>query len=425
MPDDDLDRAVDARIDAFRPDVIPAFAGLQRRKRRHDRHRATGAVALAVVALAAVAFVGPSLAGDDRVSDLASGSTMATPTATIRGGPSCDERSLDEPPDSSSDWSNYLRYGERVYTATLDEAGSEVLAGEQLGTVTCKRSGSRTPLDHVLTEGEAAFLTVGTPFYAIQGRSPDDALLAEFEQKRLIFTLDPRSTAALADALRPASDVLVLPAAGLTGARVCKATTIIDLPNENCRRLDRPATARIAAALDGAPPQGTASCFSDEGVLRVGFEGPGARSVPIIVPLACGPIQVGTKTYRLTEVAANTLRAGYEAAPPDSMPADGVVWTGALVCRTESAGSCVQLDADEANALDAVIDKPRRQPVDPNLIVDCVRRPEDFTVTLSAPNVKPIPIIVPSACNPMRVLGSAYEIDQAARDAVRQAYLDN
>ena len=61
MPDDlDLDRAVDARLAAFRPDTVPPFAAISARKTRRDRRRFAGAggAALSIAAVAAFAAVG-------------------------------------------------------------------------------------------------------------------------------------------------------------------------------------------------------------------------------------------------------------------------------------------------------------------------------------------------------------------------------
>lgn len=61
---DELDRAVDARIDAYRPAVPTPFAAIEARKRRRDRRRmAVGAGALSVFAVAGAVTVLPSLTG--------------------------------------------------------------------------------------------------------------------------------------------------------------------------------------------------------------------------------------------------------------------------------------------------------------------------------------------------------------------------
>lgn len=63
MPDD-LDRAVDAQIDAYRPATVPPFSAIEGRKRARDRRRmAVGAGALSVAALAGAGLLIPSLTG--------------------------------------------------------------------------------------------------------------------------------------------------------------------------------------------------------------------------------------------------------------------------------------------------------------------------------------------------------------------------
>ncbi|MEX2288704.1 MAG: hypothetical protein WD794_00040 [Mycobacteriales bacterium] len=79
MPDA-LDRAVDAQIDAYRPDLVPPFAALEARRARKVRARSAAAVVLAAAAAAGVVFV-PSLMTDrDRLpADLAAGATADGP----------------------------------------------------------------------------------------------------------------------------------------------------------------------------------------------------------------------------------------------------------------------------------------------------------------------------------------------------------
>lgn len=53
----DLHRAVEAELQAYRPDRAPAFAALKARKRQRDQRRAGAAVTLSVIAVAGIAFV--------------------------------------------------------------------------------------------------------------------------------------------------------------------------------------------------------------------------------------------------------------------------------------------------------------------------------------------------------------------------------
>lgn len=71
MPDE-LDRVVDARIEAFRPGATPSFTAIERRKRRRDQRRAAAGAALPVLAVAGVAFVSTAVGRGDggaRVAD--------------------------------------------------------------------------------------------------------------------------------------------------------------------------------------------------------------------------------------------------------------------------------------------------------------------------------------------------------------------
>lgn len=83
---DDLDRAVDARIDAYRPEALPPFSVIEGRKRGRDRRRAAVAgVALSAVAFAGAAFAVPSLvgAGDRLTSGVAGAGPSEGGLATV------------------------------------------------------------------------------------------------------------------------------------------------------------------------------------------------------------------------------------------------------------------------------------------------------------------------------------------------------
>lgn len=79
-----MDRAVDARIDAYRPQSTPMFAAIEVRKRRRDRRRAAaGAAALSVAAVAAVSLAVPLLTGNGSAR-------LAPPAAGPSGAPAAD-----------------------------------------------------------------------------------------------------------------------------------------------------------------------------------------------------------------------------------------------------------------------------------------------------------------------------------------------
>lgn len=83
MPEDDLTRAVRARIDAYRPRTVPPLAVITDRRRTRDRRRGLSAAAVSLVAIAGFAFAGPSLinGGQDSLTTTVAG--PATPTATV------------------------------------------------------------------------------------------------------------------------------------------------------------------------------------------------------------------------------------------------------------------------------------------------------------------------------------------------------
>lgn len=83
---DELDRAVDARIDAYRPDILPPFTAIEGRRRARDRRRmAVGAGALSVAAVAAGALVVPGLlGGGDRLTTGQPAEPVALTRFTVR-----------------------------------------------------------------------------------------------------------------------------------------------------------------------------------------------------------------------------------------------------------------------------------------------------------------------------------------------------
>lgn len=232
------------------------------------------------------------------------------------GGPSCEERSLDAPPDSAISWANYLRHGDRVYSATFEGQPAKAVApAARLGKVTCKRSNSVTPVNHVLRDGEAAYVELGTPFHAVDGQSSEDAITAVFDDKQFVFTFDKQLTADLVEAQRPATDVLVLSASDAAGATVCKAETIVDLPDKQCRGLDAAAARRIVEVLNGAMPYGAGSdCLEGDGdIYKVTLED-ATDAAPITLSTTCGPAVMGDRRYRLDDGVAEAVAQEHDAA---------------------------------------------------------------------------------------------------------------
>ncbi len=244
------------------------------------------------------------------------GSQIAQEPSPSTGGSSCEERSVDVPPDSAVSWANYLRFGDRVYTATVTGKRAEpaLVPGERLGVVTCTRSDSRTPLNHLVRNGEAAYLETGTEFHSIVGRSTSEAITAVLNGERLVFTPDQVLTAQLAEAQRPASDVLdVQTEAALV--ELCKADTPVDPPHTNCKRLDAAAAARLAVALDGAASYGVGEpCRGTDAQVYKIVVGRSAASREFMVSTPCGPLTEGTRRYLVTDYLSRVLSHEHEEA---------------------------------------------------------------------------------------------------------------
>jgi hypothetical protein len=77
---DALDRAVDARVDAYRPDRVPPFEAVQARKHSRDRRRGAAAAAAVALAVAGVVFLPTAFGlggGDEGPPTVAEGGAAA------------------------------------------------------------------------------------------------------------------------------------------------------------------------------------------------------------------------------------------------------------------------------------------------------------------------------------------------------------
>lgn len=83
---DELDRAIDAQIDAFRPEILPPFTAIEARSRGRDRRRmAVGNGAFTVVALAGAVLVVPALSGGgDRLTPGGPAEAVARTVLAVR-----------------------------------------------------------------------------------------------------------------------------------------------------------------------------------------------------------------------------------------------------------------------------------------------------------------------------------------------------
>ena len=119
---DDLNRAVDARIDAYRPEATPPYEAIEARRRHRGRGRLAGGAA-ALAGIAATAFVVPGLGGTgpERSEQLA---PVAAPAWDGRSGP------LAATGDGVSDCTGYTLagLGERTFAfdGTVTAIGDDV-----------------------------------------------------------------------------------------------------------------------------------------------------------------------------------------------------------------------------------------------------------------------------------------------------------
>lgn len=107
----------------------------------------------------------------------------------VPGTPSCADSSAAQP--DSGDYINYIRHAGRSYVNRGLQVVPGTRFGTRLGTVTCRVAESLTPAGRYrLTNGHAAYLDKGTPYYAVVGIPAHRAIGATFNGQRLVFTLD-------------------------------------------------------------------------------------------------------------------------------------------------------------------------------------------------------------------------------------------
>lgn len=266
---DPLDRAVDAQIDAFRPDTVPPFAAIETRKRGRDRRRmAVAARALSVVGVIGVVFAGPLLTGGgDRLTGPPATGPTGTPTATVANGTT-----------------RYgLSYGDPgAYDAGRDEPLIEACLALP-GT-------SEVGVDQSLPPGYSVLLT-GTERAAAFQRCAAD-----------LDNVTVRNLDATPSGIR------------WTGVQVCRTE-----PAGPCQELDADTANRIydALALDSRPravPNGP-SCLILPVRYSLLFDNPGADVQEIVITSAsCVPVTVGTSAYEVDDSPRELIRQAYDAA---------------------------------------------------------------------------------------------------------------
>lgn len=106
----------------------------------------------------------------------------------LPGTRSCADSEQAEP--SHLDYAHLVRHAGRAFANRDGAVVPLPERGAELGRVSCTLSGSYTPAyPGPLPDGVAAYLEVGTPWFAVRGR--DDAVAAEFDGRLLLFVHDP------------------------------------------------------------------------------------------------------------------------------------------------------------------------------------------------------------------------------------------
>jgi hypothetical protein len=241
----DLDRAVDARIDSFRPAQAPPFDAIVRRKRARERSRRTAAAVLLAVAAAVAVAAAPSFgqsAGQDRLAGTGGPPSAGGSAGPARPGPapewsrSCGPTAADAP--SLANYLDIVRWDGADYVA-YGPADGAVLE-RQIGVVRCKVSGSLTPVPYQFQDGDAAHLAEGTGLYEVQGRRAAEAIAAERAGRLYLFTRVPLPGAAAptpgtGPACRPGDYDLVVEQEGAGGAAVISAWARLRAGRAPCR----------------------------------------------------------------------------------------------------------------------------------------------------------------------------------------------
>lgn len=275
MPDD-LDRAVDARIDACTPRTHPPFEALVGRKRARARRRAVAggaALSATAVAVALVVVPSPGIGGDRLVPE-----PSAAPGGPGADGPQVRQYAV----------SNRSDTGYQVDVRETDEGIRRCL---DLPGVTDRGTGEKMPVDYAAT---------------VDG-------IERAEQFEACIRAVPR---AVASARPPAADDPAPGSVAWTGATVCLTGGDEDL----CREVDAARARELQSVLDRAvlSTGGGGDCASDPRSYRVQFLHPAIRTAPTDVPLSCGFVTrgAGSGNYRLDGSARDQVKQAYDAAVP-------------------------------------------------------------------------------------------------------------
>jgi hypothetical protein len=299
---DALDRAVDARVDAYRPDKVPPFEVVQARKRARERRRGAAAAATAALAVAGIAFVPSALGSRD------------------------DGRNA--PPSVANRDDGTAVFG---YHVKATDARAFRDAGLQ----------AQAALDRCfampgLSEGLVLFSFPAQYTGRVTGSDEAEAFEACVDAV-------PGTDATLTPVDEEARD---RPGLAWTGAEVCSVGS-----EEPCRQLDADQAAALDRVLDRAvpAPDGTAYCEALSPIYRVLFQHSSAKTVPIDVPLRCGPVLKGTEPYLLDQAGRDEVQRAFVDAPAspsgDALTAEQQRFVNECVGR-EKAPACTAVRAD-------------------------------------------------------------------------------
>lgn len=336
---DDLDRAIDAGIDAHRPASIPPFDAIIARGRRRDRGRmiaAAAAVALVAVTTAALALPDSQGQRSERLAGEPPVSEPVPPAWDGRSGPLAEEgitrASCVETYSPTS-----LVNRAFAFDGTVSEIGASVtnragkgqleLAGVTFTVNTWYRGGEQDTIAVDLPRPVPAGSAVGQtgPSYEVGSRllvsgeprwggAPLDQPIAWTACGGFTRYYDPETAEIWrgAFAAQNSPDSLRLTSEGVRGATLCLADTNGGYADSGCRLIGKNGADRLVRALTGAQPQGRQPlCDAAGPTYRLTFDMPAARVIPIIVPTPCGPISVGDLRYRINDDAVRALKSEF------------------------------------------------------------------------------------------------------------------
>jgi hypothetical protein len=435
---DDLDRAVDARIDAYRPDRVPPFAALEVRRARKVRARSAAAVVLAAVAAAGVVVV-PSLLAD---RDPLPGGLAAQ--ATADGQP---------PEELTADGIELRRTGPAAMTGAhtdpADPSALLVYAGREDGDPYC----SDNAVVRVV-EQTAQTVVLDASAYKPKDPPPPNSgcslALPPPKQHRLDLGI-PLGGRRVLDAAGDRLDVLdtgtlLQPPALPDGYRLPGELTV------GYGGTDDAGNDVTVHTYAGPDPRTTIEVYQGDPAKVPGRDEPVHPSVVIDRPTVRGHEGVVTETAGLDDLTClrwreredHTVTVCNRGYPPPLAPADLVAIAESMRPTSEifpeapppTAHSGIDvnicLSGEDCRSLDpATSDRVRFSlgldttgsfpTVDPNEPA-CRAGSAVYTVKIHYDSGEPLEVFVPQQCGPMKVNGDLRPIEEAARAQVRTAY---